>query len=49
MEVAPDIFQVGDDDQLTVLNENPPEAARERILKAIRVCPKQALSLVEGE
>jgi len=49
MEVAPEIFQVGDDDQLTVLNERPPEAARERVLKAIKVCPKQALSLVEDK
>ncbi|HVN91327.1 MAG TPA: ferredoxin [Candidatus Binataceae bacterium] len=49
MEVAPDIFHVGEDDQLTILNENPPESARERILKAIRVCPKQALSLVEDK
>jgi ferredoxin len=47
MEVAPEIFQVGDDDALTVLNEQPPESARERVLKAIKVCPKQALSLVE--
>jgi len=49
MEVAPDIFHVGDDDQLTILNENPPESARERVLKAIRVCPKQALSLIEDK
>jgi ferredoxin len=49
MEVAPEIFQVGDDDQLTVLSENPPESARERVLKAIKVCPKQALALVEDK
>jgi ferredoxin len=47
MEVAPDIFQEGDDDKLSVLNEHPPASARERVLKAIRVCPKQALSLIE--
>lgn len=47
MQVAPDIFQVGDDDQLTVLNETPPESARERVLRAIKVCPKQAISLEE--
>jgi ferredoxin len=49
MEVAPEIFQVGDDDALMVLNEQPPESARERVLKAIKVCPKQALSLVEDK
>ena len=47
MQVAPEIFQVGDDDQLQVLNEHPPESARERVLKSIKVCPKQALSLVD--
>lgn len=47
MQVAPEIFQVGDDDQLQVLNEHPPESSRERVLKAIKVCPKQALSLVD--
>jgi ferredoxin len=47
MQVAPDIFEVRDDDKLYLLNERPPESARERVMKAIRVCPKQALSLVE--
>jgi len=47
MQVAPEIFQVGDDDQLTVLNEHPPESSRERVLRAIKVCPKQAISIVE--
>jgi O-6-methylguanine DNA methyltransferase len=47
-EVAPDIFHVGEDDKLEVLNENPPESARERVLKAVKVCPKQAISIVEG-
>jgi ferredoxin len=47
MQVAPDIFEVRDDDKLYLLNEHPPEAARERVMKAVRVCPKQALSIVE--
>jgi ferredoxin len=47
MQVAPDIFQVREDDKLYVLNEHPPESARERVMKAIRVCPKQALSIDE--
>jgi ferredoxin len=49
MQVAPDIFEVRDDDKLYVLNEHPPESARERVLKAIRVCPKQALSISEND
>jgi ferredoxin len=47
MQVAPELFQVGEDDQLTVLNENPPESSRERVIRAIKVCPKQAISIVE--
>jgi ferredoxin len=47
MQVAPDIFEVRDDDNLYVLNETPPESARDRVLNAIRVCPKQAISLAE--
>jgi ferredoxin len=49
MQVAPEIFEVRDDDKLYVLVENPPESARERVLKAIRVCPKQAISIAEGK
>jgi ferredoxin len=48
MQVAPEIFEVRDDDKLYVLNENPPQSARERVLQAVRVCPKQALSIVEN-
>jgi ferredoxin len=49
VEVAPDIFEVRDDDKLYLLNEHPPESARERVLKAVRLCPKQALSISEHD
>ena len=47
MGVAPDIFQLDDDDVLTVLNETPDESDRDRVLEAIRMCPKQAISIEE--
>ena len=47
MGVAPDIFQVDDDDNLTVLNETPDESDRDRVLEAVRICPKQAISIEE--
>ncbi len=47
MGVAPDIFELDDDDNLTLLNETPEEADRARILEAVRVCPKQAISIDE--
>ena len=47
MEVAPEVFQVRADDRLYILNENPGEELRAKMLKAVRVCPKQAISIVE--
>lgn len=49
MQAAPEIFEVREDDKLYVLNEHPPESSRERVLKAVRVCPKQAISIVEDK
>jgi ferredoxin len=45
MDVAPEVFEVRDDDLLYILNENPPEALREKMLAAARVCPKNAISI----
>ena len=45
MQVAPEVFVVGDDDRAHLLIEQPPDALREQILTAIRRCPRQALSL----
>ena len=45
MGVAPDIFFVDDDDNLTVLHEHPDESARARVDEAVRMCPKQAISI----
>lgn len=47
MGIAPDIFEVRDDDFLYVLDETPPESARARVVEAVQRCPKQAISLVE--
>ena len=47
MGIAPDIFEVRDDDFLYVLNETPAEEARGRVEESIRRCPKQAISIAE--
>jgi ferredoxin len=47
MEVAPEVFQVRSDDRLYVLKEHPTEELRAKVEKAVRVCPKQAISIVE--
>ena len=45
MGVAPEVFEVRDDDFLYVLNENPPEERRAAVEAAARVCPKQAITI----
>jgi ferredoxin len=45
MGVAPEVFEVRDDDFLYVLQENPPEELREKVEEAARRCPKQAIKV----
>ncbi len=45
MNAAPEVFEVRDDDFLYVLDEHPPEELREKVENAVRVCPKQAITL----
>ena len=48
MEVCPDVFKVDDEDNLHILIDNPGEELRAKIEEAVRLCPRQALSLDEG-
>ena len=45
MGVAPEVFEVRDDDFLYVLMEEPPEELRPKIEEAVRLCPKQAIRI----
>ena len=47
MDVCPECFRVEDDDTLTVLVERPPESLRAKVEEAVRLCPRQAISLKE--
>jgi ferredoxin len=47
MGIAPEFFEVRDDDQMYVLDDSPPESARPQILESVRACPRQAISIVE--
>ena len=47
MGIAPDIFEVRDDDFLYVLQENPPESSRAKLEESVQRCPKQAISIAE--
>ncbi len=45
MGVAPEVFEVREDDFLYILDENPPEALRERLNEAVQACPRAAITL----
>ena len=47
MQIAPDIFEVRDDDFLYVLNETPSEDRRSNLEESVQRCPKQAISIEE--
>ncbi|NRA02179.1 MAG: ferredoxin [Myxococcales bacterium] len=45
MQQAPEIFEVDDEDNLNVLQEEVPESLREKLENAVRLCPRQALRI----
>jgi ferredoxin len=46
-EVAPQVFELRDDDHSYVLIERPPQTLREKIELAVSVCPRQAIRIIE--
>ncbi len=47
MEAAPEVFRIGEDDVLEVLDASPDESLRPKVEAAVRACPKMALSLAD--
>jgi ferredoxin len=47
MGVAPEVFEVGEDDELTLLTEEPPEHLRTKVRQAAASCPKGAITLLD--
>lgn len=45
MEIAPEVFEVRDDDFLYVLDENPGPELADKVRDAADRCPKQAITL----
>jgi ferredoxin len=45
VETLPEVFQIGDDGVLHVLNETPPDDVRGKVVKAVRECPTGAISM----
>ncbi|WP_068178994.1 ferredoxin [Mycobacterium sp. UM_CSW] len=48
MGINPEIFHLGDDDMLTVLREEVTPEIESDVREAVRQCPRQAISIVEG-
>jgi ferredoxin len=42
---APEVFEIDDDDQMVVLIEHPSPDLQAKVDEAVRLCPKQALSV----
>ena len=47
MGIAPEVFEVRDDDFLYLLDEHPSDELRPKIEEAARRCPKQAITIEE--
>ncbi len=47
MEIEPEVFQVDDNDEIHILIESPGEDYRKKVEEAVRLCPRQALSIEE--
>lgn len=45
MAAAPEVFDLHEDGELEVLDENPPAALRPKLERAILLCPTQAISM----
>ncbi|WP_219413342.1 ferredoxin [Pseudonocardia nigra] len=45
MGIAPEVFEVREDDFLYILDENPPESMRPKLEEAVRGCPRAAIRL----
>jgi ferredoxin len=48
MGIAPDVFEVREDNFLYVLQENPDDALREKVDEAVRQCPRHAISIADA-
>lgn len=49
MNIAPEVFEVRDDDFLYILNETPGEDMRAKVEESAERCPKQAISVADAD
>ena len=49
MQIAPEVFEVRDDDFLYLLTETPGDELRAKVEESVQRCPKQAIAIAEEE
>ena len=47
MGLAPEVFEVRDDDLLYVLDDEPAEELRAKVIAAAEACPKTAIAIID--
>ena len=47
VEAVPEVFEIGDDGTLHVVDATPPEGLRAKVDAAVRECPTGAISIEE--
>jgi ferredoxin len=47
MQIAPEVFEVRDDDFLYLSTETPDESLRAKVVESAQRCPKQAIAIAE--
>ena len=45
VQEVPEVFEMRETDQVTLLDEHPPESRRPKLETAVRFCPKAAISI----
>ncbi len=48
MGIAPEVFEVRDDNFLYVLQDEPPDELRAKVEEAVLKCPTQAISIADA-
>jgi ferredoxin len=49
VDACSDVFRLDDEDRLVVVIERPGDALRAQVEHAVRICPRQALSIEEHD
>ena len=47
MALAPEVFEIRDDDVMYLLADTPAPESEAKVRESVRACPKQALSIEE--